>query len=496
MLKDIKKTEYIDFMYRLLLQNHFIEMGGEKEAYENAMYKMLFSSNSKKQKSIRSSFQEIGIILNADDNTDTFLFYLVYFTLINTDRSFMNEEGGKKPNQKIISYIKKINHNFWWIGSQYLLLYDTYIKSENSSQYFKEEKEKQLIIKFNRQLLFFHHTYLNKSEYKFMIKEVGSKYENAYITRYKEEYKYLIERYRLLMELVEVEKFDFFDYYCITFRSYIEGEKDWEVVVETKIDLDNMLYELLFCSKWIRKIYDLVEINSFLKGQSLRMNKDIYREEEYNYLKKYCTLYAEATSCNNFILVGSYLMVCQEIKEFKEQMEILKVLQEHISKQIENNKEDKEDIVWSYNFCEYDIDKIATGELLDFIISDKSQRKASDRNVIRKRIKLIRTLLKYINICQNYSDIRDIKMMYQEFYIERSNLLNTKKYATILGIFENNEINRLEKKDLIFLEEIYIALKFQSKNKRRAYIEYNKRKQNYLKSFMSQVFLLPFHIKV
>lgn len=87
-------------------------------------------------------------------------------------------------------------------------------------------------------------------------------------------------------------------------------------------------------------------------------------------------------------------------------------------------------------------------------------------------------------------------MMYQEFYIERSNLLNTKKYATILGIFENNEINRLEKKDLIFLEEIYIALKFQSKNKRRAYIEYNKRKQNYLKSFMSQVFLLPFHIKV
>lgn len=87
-------------------------------------------------------------------------------------------------------------------------------------------------------------------------------------------------------------------------------------------------------------------------------------------------------------------------------------------------------------------------------------------------------------------------MMYQEFYIERSNLLNIKKYATILGIFENNEINRLEKKDLIFLEEIYIALKFQSKNKRRAYIEYNKRKQNYLKSFMSQVFLLPFHIKV
>lgn len=140
----------------------------------------LFSSNSKKQKSIRSSFQEIGIILNADDKTDTFLFYLVYFTLINTDRSFMNEEGGKKPNQKIISYIKKINHNFWWIGSQYLLLYDTYIKSENSSQYFKEEKEKQLIIKFNRQLLFFHHTYLNKSEYKFIIKEVGSKYENAY----------------------------------------------------------------------------------------------------------------------------------------------------------------------------------------------------------------------------------------------------------------------------------------------------------------------------
>lgn len=122
-----KKNDYIDNLYNLLVIHKFI--GYKEENYKRSMYGLLFNSDSNKQKNIRSTLAKEGIILRGDDNRDTFLFYLSYYTFIKTDRDFLHGKSGKEfPNKNLGYHLKKKDRSLWWMGVQFLLLYDTYTK--------------------------------------------------------------------------------------------------------------------------------------------------------------------------------------------------------------------------------------------------------------------------------------------------------------------------------------------------------------------------------
>lgn len=47
--------------------------------------------------------------------------------------------------------------------------------------------------------------------------------------------------------------------------------------------------------------------------------------------------------------------------------------------------------------------------------------------------------MRYVIICPDFEDIREIKMLYREFYIERNGLLGSSKYASFLKILEEQD---------------------------------------------------------
>lgn len=195
---------------------------------------------------------------------------------------------------------------------------------------------------------------------------------------------------------------------------------------------------------------------------------------------------------NTFLIVGSYMIIFDELREHKAQINQLEVLKEKISQGCIHNQ--AEESVWRYDYVNYELDSIPIKDLLDYFIPDAEERKTSDRNTIKARIKTIREVLRYVIICPDFEDIREIKMLYREFYIERNGLLGSSKYASFLKILEEQDESKIDYLDMIRLKELYIALKYLSNNKKQEYMQYNLQKQEYLKEFMEEIFTEPFGI--
>lgn len=140
---------------------------------------------------------------------------------------------------------------------------------------------------------------------------------------------------------------------------------------------------------------------------------------------------------NTFLIVGSYMIIFDELREHKAQINQLEVLKEKISQGCIHNQ--AEESVWRYDYVNYELDSIPIKDLLDYFIPDAEERKTSDRNTIKARIKTIREVLRYVIICPDFEDIREIKMLYREFYIERNGLLGSSKYASFLKILEEQD---------------------------------------------------------
>ena len=138
--------------------------------------------------------------------------------------------------------------------------------------------------------------------------------------------------------------------------------------------------------------------------------------------------------------------------------------------------------VWRYDYVNYELDSIPIKDLLDYFIPDAEERKTSDRNTIKARIKTIREVLRYVIICPDFEDIREIKMLYREFYIERNGLLGSSKYASFLKILEEQDESKIDYLDMIRLKELYIALKYLSNNKKQEYMQYNLQNRNIWKN--------------
>lgn len=524
------KTKYIDHLYDLLVNHKFIGYRDEEKNYRDAMYRLLFCSDSKRQKSIRSTLAEEGIILRDDCELDTFLFYLSYYTIIKTDRDFLHgksDNGLQKdenpddyllclsyctfnktdkdsdiqssefPNQDLGYHLKKKDRSLWWIGIQFLLLYDTYMKIIQ-----EYEKEEDIKNEFCRQIRFSHQHIENASCNEALFKnlmKVGTIYDTAFIDRYNDE---LMSRANIERELFVQLLGEYIDgfvkraIYCfkLYFINAISLKKNDECEKITD-DIDGIFFDLFFCGKFCKRLYDLINLDYIeVSNENKKLLEDVkfVLKNNMETLKEYLSLYIKQMQKNTFLIVGSYLVIFDELREHNAQIDQLEILREKISKGCVH-KEAKEGI-WEYDYVNYDLDSIPVNDILDYFIPNVKERKTSDRNTIKTRIKTIREVLRYIIICPDFDDIREIKMLYREFYIERNELLGSLKYPTFLRMLEEQDETKIDCLDTIRLKELYIALKYLSNDKKREYLQYNMQKQEYLKGFMKEIFIDPFGI--
>lgn len=496
------KTQYIDNLYNLLIKYKFIGYKAEKENYRDSMYRLLFGSDGIKQKSIRSTLAEAGIILREDENLDTFLFYLSYYTFIKTSRDFLfHKKNSESPNRDLGYHIKKRDRNIWWIGIQFLLLYDTYVKA--TQEYENEEDIKE---EFCRQILHSHQyiedNELDEEEIKLLkecLKEGGSVYESAFINRDIGELELIakIER-EILVQLLPGQTVELEMRITKHFEAYFEnafslkkndGRGKWAD------EMDCIFFDLFYCCKLWKRTFELINLDyikiSNEREKELENVKLIFQSAKES-LKEYFALYVKHMQQNNFLIVGSYFVIFEELREHNAQIGQLEILGKKISEGCVHSE--TKGSSWEYDFVEYDLDSVPVKDVLDYFIPDMEERKSSDRNEIKRRIKTLREALRYITICPDFRDIREIKMLYREFYIERNDLLSSKKYATILTELEKQDSDKIDPLDIVRLRELYIALKYLSSNMRQEYIQYNLQKQEYLKAFMKEVLIEPFGI--
>lgn len=491
-----KKIDYIDNLYNLLVIHKFI--GYEEENYRCSMYGLLFNSDSNKQKNIRSTLAKEGIILRGDDNLDTFLFYLSYYTFIKTDRDFLHGKSCKEfPNKNLGYHLKKKDRSLWWMGVQFLLLYDTYTKTVQGY-----EEEEDIKNEFCRQIRFSHQyvdsNLRNDKQFKKCMK-MGKIYEDAFSDRYMGELRLMsgIER-ELFVQLLIGNRAEFEkrviehlkSYFIYAFELKRNDEKG-----KTTDEIDSIFFDLLFFSKLWKRISDLINLDYLEisdENKSLLKEVKVILKSEKNMLKEYFSIYAKHMQENTFLIVGSYMIIFEELREHKAQINQLEALREKISQGCIHNQ--AEESVWKYDYVNYELDSIPIKDLMDYFIPDAEERKTSDRNTIKARIKTIREVLRYVIICPDFEDIREIKMLYREFYIERNGLLGSSKYASFLKILEEQDESKIDYLDMIRLKELYIALKYLSNNKKQEYMQYNLQKQEYLKEFMEEIFIEPFGI--
>lgn len=493
----INKTEYIDFFYNLLLAYGIIGFGAEKENYRDSMYKMLFGSDSKKQKSIRNTLAEVGIILRNDDNLDTFLFYVSYYAFIRTDRDFLfSESSDIYPNRNLGYHLKMKDRILCWMGEQFLLLYDVYMKIT------QEYNNWDIIIEFFFQLLF-SAQYMEKnplsSENFESLMKMGEIYDQAFNDRYMGELEFIAVKERETLQQLLIEDIVAL-HTSVTelFKSYFENidilkrddERD-----NARDEIDCIFFDLFFASKCWKRIYDLINLD-FIEisdeSKKLLESVEIVLQSSKEKLKEYFVVYIRYMKENTFLIVGSYFIIFEELREHSAQIEQLEILRKKISEGCVHNETAK--CVWKCDYVNYDLDSIPVKDILDYFIPNENERKESDRNTIKTRIKTIKEVLRYVIISPNFWDIREIKMLYREFYIERNGLLGSLKYSTFLKVLEEQDTTKINYLYLVRLKEVYVALKYLSNNEKQEYIQYNLHKQKYLKSFMKEIFIEPFGI--
>lgn len=243
---------------------------------------------------------------------------------------------------------------------------------------------------------------LNEEQFKEYMKK-GEIYEAAFNDRYMDELMFMAEKERKLFEQLLIQNLVGFGLRVIVYsKRYFENVfclmRNDERGKSTD-EIDSIFFDLFFFSKFWKRIFDLINLycNQISdKNKSLLEEVKVFLKSEKNRLKEYFGIYVKHMQENTFLIVGSYMIIFDELREHNAQIDRLEILYQKISKGCIYN-EAKEGI-WGYDYVNYDLDNIPIKDILDYFVPNVEERKTSDRNTIKSRIKTIREVLRYIII--------------------------------------------------------------------------------------------------
>lgn len=469
---DMSKKERLEYLFSLLPDAYIIN-ATDIDGRESLRRMVYYATGN--GKTVEERLKDIGFYLNRYPELEQFLFILTYFDLVKTQREVLEkkrvDKGTMYSNQKLISNIKKIevDTDIDKLKTFFLVISDTYkeLKLEDNFRSMKNrDNEFELIEKFNENLIFQHRDFestqkldIKKSDkhINLLDEEVnelskrGDIYDNAYLNYFSGEKELLNKNLKKICDCKSIKNslmgmsFIMEGGYigCLNSTNFIEQEQKFFILVNSILFLSKM-YE-------IHLLKGLVHDTETMK--MIEKHYDYY----YNRILEEVSMFEQNTRSDIFEAFAFHIDCLYE----KNRYHYIQKMSNDINLNLENLKFErcKLDKVC---FSEEVIESYTTKELIEYFIPDKEQRKPSDRNVIKDRLKYILVFLKYISeqgtfIAESGYGI-ELKIAYLILY--GRNIGKTKINSTLPKKLYDGTVKKIKKSDMLLWNEIYFYMFF------------------------------------
>lgn len=487
-----------------------------------------------KGKTIANQLKEIEFDITQYEELDRFLFQLTYMVLTHSKRKVLKREESRTkvlPNQKLIKNIKDINVDskieklviyFWVVGGTYEnLKIEPFIQNEET-----------LIKKFNEHLFFADKRFRNVEYYKdermrgysdnssdkevkenlkdikMGLNEVTELYDKEYYDILREDKQKLYKSLQIILEIHSAEiclgflngiidklylreiqrvnkleatdivvflymscmRFMIDTFSVSSFKNLVEyNQQDW-------LEQFDSLYKKIF--EWLNEVQENIIRDKYNSNVFFHFAMHVYMI----YFKRYFE-YLNTVSMN--LIREDKENYNSSKKEYKDKTAYLEsyINDSKIKELIEClntgsinlTREDKDKIIYSESYINHSKIK----ELMEYILPNETERKLSDRNEIRNRLKYVLKVMdklaKKNPIFKEKRYAKNVKIMYHILYgDDKGNLKLNKQMPKKLY---QGKIIDIKNSESIILIERYIYERYVNEGKTAEYLDYlNKRR--------------------
>lgn len=517
-------------MYSDLLPDYYKD--DEKHAIDRLKKACYYETT--KGKTIANQLKEIEFDITQYEELDRFLFQLTYMVLTHSKRKVLKREESMikvLPNQKLIKNIKDINVDskieklviyFWVVGGTYENL-----KIEPFIQ-----NEEMLIKKFNEHLFFADKRFRNVEYYKdermrgysdnssdkevkenlkdikMGLNEVTELYDKEYYDILREDKQKLYKSLQIILEIHSAE-------ICLGFlNGIIDKLYIREIQRVNKLEaIDIVVFLYMSC---MRFMIDTFSVSSF------KNSVEYYQQD---WLEQFDSLYKKIFECLNEVKeniirdkynsnVFFHFAMHLYMIYFKRYFEYLNTVSMNLIREDKENcnssknkykdktaylesyindskikglieclntgsinltREDKDKIIYSESY----INNSKIKELMEYILPNETERKPSDRNEIRNRLKYVLKIMdklaKKNPIFKEKRYAKNVKIMYHILYGDDNGNLKLNKQMP-KKLYQGKIID-IKNSESIILIERYIYERYVNEGKTEEYLDYlNKRR--------------------
>lgn len=463
---DMSKKERLEYLLSLLPDDYIIN--NTKIDGRESLRRMVYYATGN-GKTVEERLKEIGFHLNRYPELEQFLFILTYFDLVKTQREVLEkkrvDKGTMYSNQKLISNIKKIgvDTDIDKLKVFFFVISDTYkeLKFEDNFRSMKNrDNERELIEKFNKNLIFQHRDF--ESTQKLYIKKCGKHinlleeevselskrgniYDDAYFNYFSGEKELLNKNLKKICDCKSIKES------LIGMSFIMEGGYIGSLNSVGFIEQEEEFFILVDSIFFLSKAYEIHLLKGLVHDTEIMKTIEKQYDYYYNKILEAVLMFKQNTRSNVFEAFAFHIDCLYE----KNRYHCIQKMSNDINLNLESLKFErcKLDKVC---FSEEVIESYTTKELIEYFIPDKEQRKPSDRNVVKDRLKYILVFLKYISeqdtfIMESGYGI-ELKIAYLILY--GKNTGKTKINSTLPKKLYDGTVKKIKKSDVLLWNEI------------------------------------------
>lgn len=531
-IEDMSKNEKLKYMFKLL-PKYWGDI--DEELGVDRLRKALYYK-TQKGKTIVEQLKEIKFDSTIYKELDQFLFWLTYIILTHSKRKIVTQKE-ILPNQKLIKNIKDmdIDSNMIDLVIYFFLVGDTYIKikQENSIH-----NEKEIVEEFNKHFFFIDRRYEDIEYYhdkraimvmRSKIQEIQSRTPEIYAWRRKileETMKKEDADKRIKEEVLEIAKFEcteacneiakgyeqaYYDklngedkelYKCLRRINKEDSISKSILLIECKLqteyvkfvkeskDFEDIVFSYIRCIIFLVNSYRIcvfknIKVNEKLSMQYLTDNE----KKTFEWLDE-LRIKIISTKFDNdiFLHFGTFIYMRYYKQYYEYNTEVLEGLIDEAKEKeccLKIELKEKDNIIYSENYIINSTPK----ELLEYFIPDENERKPSDRNEIKNKLKYT---LKVMDELANENPIFEepryakyVRIMYFVIYGNYDSKYRVDKHMPKKLYLKQNK--KIKNSESIIMTERYIYERFVTEGKVENYRYYSNIRKDLLTKYIKML---------
>lgn len=498
-IKDMSKNEKLKYMFKLL-PKYWGDI--DEELGVDRLRKALYYKTTK-GKPIVEQLKEIKFDLTIYEDLERFLFLLTYIVLTHSKRKIVTQDNSKAyilPNQKLVKNIKDIgiDSDIEALLTYFLVIGNTYFETKNEYP----NQEEYLIDAFNEHFFFSDRRFENGEYFKDkrFIKLVENKKGDKEtqkieqllnIVAYESEaacYKYFRdEEIQLKNCMQRILKSKWVEE-CLHFIGIRIPVDYFNVIADYEEygGYEQVSFSYIRCMEFMNKSFEICIFKAITWGNKkkwLNMLFDMYNLAFCCLDKVKEELIEMRFNHDIFIDFATHVYMMYYKRYYEYNDEILTEMTSQSGKNSCCSKielKEKDNIIYSENYIINSTPK----ELLEYFIPDENERKPSDRNEIKNKLKYT---LKVMDELENENPIFEepryakyVRIMYFVIYGNYDSKYRIDKHMPKKLYLKQNK--KIKNSESIILTERYMYERYANEGKAEEYICYlNKRKDLLIK---------------